>query len=166
MVIITLKVRIICVLTSSFDNSKCLCQRNLLSPPSSPSLQYRLPLTYYHPPDSRFLIALDFANSNVVTHLCLSTSLRALKWYTCDGPFVMTKLVASIVSMKAPAKLTVPRHVCAISSCVLQQYRHTERINHLTRTHTTQLSNRLLTTNKKGPMKSHLYTIYASNACL
>ena len=34
---------------------------------------------------------------------------------TC-GPLVITKLVVSIVSMNAPARLTVPRHVCDISS--------------------------------------------------
>ena len=31
----------------------------------------------------------------------------------------MTKLTASILSMNAPARLTVPRHVWAISSCDL-----------------------------------------------
>ena len=84
---------------------------------------------FHFVPDSRFLIALDLASSSVVTHLCLSTSFRARRWYTWDGPLVMTKLVASIVSMKAPARFTVPRHVCAISSCVLRQSRLVHRTN-------------------------------------
>ena len=72
-------------------------------------------------PDSSILMALALASSRAVTHLCLSISLVALKWNTWLGPFVITKLHESIVSMNAPAKLTVPLHVCAISSCVLQR---------------------------------------------
>ena len=71
-------------------------------------------------PDSNILMAFALASSRAVTHLCRSISLLALKWNTWLGPLVITKLHESIVSMKAPAKLTVPLHVCAISSCVLQ----------------------------------------------
>ena len=39
----------------------------------------------------------------------------------------MTKLVESILSMKAPARLTVPLHVCAISSWALGLYIGVER---------------------------------------
>ena len=73
-------------------------------------------------PDWSFImrIALALANSSAVTHLCLSTSVLAFRWYV-RPPLLRTMLQASSVSMCAVAKLIVPRHVWAISACVLQQ---------------------------------------------
>lgn len=65
-------------------------------------------------------MALALANSSAVTHLCLSTSVLAFRWYV-RPPLLRTMLQASSVSMCAVAKLIVPRHVWAISACVLQQ---------------------------------------------
>ena len=100
-------------------------------------------LTYYYTSigdDSiHILYSLHYKTTTVclskfdhLSHLCTcalhSTTppiiFRALYVWcvnTC-GPFVMTKLVASMVSMNAPARLTVPRQVCAISSWVLQTW--------------------------------------------
>lgn len=73
-------------------------------------------------PDWSFIMrmALALANSSAVTHLCLSTSVLAFRWYV-RPPLLRTMLQASSVSMWAVAKLIVPRHVWAISACVLQQ---------------------------------------------
>lgn len=73
-------------------------------------------------PDWSFIMrmALALANSSAVTHLCLSTSVLAFRWYV-RPPLLRTMLQASSVSMCAVAKLIVPRHVWAISACVLQQ---------------------------------------------
>lgn len=65
-------------------------------------------------------MALALANSRAVTHLCRSTSVLAFRWYV-RPPLLRTMLQASSVSMCAVAKLIVPRHVWAISACVLQQ---------------------------------------------
>ena len=51
-------------------------------------------------------------NDTVHYYMCVCVCVFVC---TC-GPLVITKLVVSIVSMNAPARLTVPRHVCDISS--------------------------------------------------
>ncbi len=75
-------------------------------------------------PDWSFIMrmALALASSSAVTHLCRSTSVLAFRWYV-RPPLLRTMLQASSVSMCAVAKLIVPRHVWAISACVLQQNR-------------------------------------------
>lgn len=72
-------------------------------------------------PDWSFIMrmALALASSRAVTHLCRSTSVLAFRWYV-RPPLLRTILQASSVSMCAVARLIVPRHVWAISACVLQ----------------------------------------------
>lgn len=71
-------------------------------------------------------MALALANSSAVTHLCRSTSVLAFRWYV-RPPLLRTILHASSVSMCAVARLIVPRHVCAISACVLRQKNRQKR---------------------------------------
>lgn len=75
-----------------------------------------------HLPDWSFIMrmALALASSRAVTHLCRSTSVLAFRWYV-RPPLLSTMLQASSVSMCAVAKLIVPRHVWAISACVLRR---------------------------------------------
>lgn len=73
-------------------------------------------------PDWSFIMRIAFAlaSSSAVTHLWRSTSVLAFKWYV-RPPLLRTILQASSVSICAVAKLIVPRHVWAISACVLQE---------------------------------------------
>lgn len=57
------------------------------------------------------------------THSLLISSERMhelRRLLTCVPPLEMTKLSESMVSIRAPARLIVPRHVCAISASFLQ----------------------------------------------
>ena len=87
----------------------------------------------HHKPDSSIFMALALASSSAVTHLCRSTSLEARRWKTWVPPFEMTKLQASNVSIKAPAKFIVPRHVWAISAWLLRDNQTDCEQHHQTR---------------------------------